>query len=414
MRKTIRMLKDDSGAALMMAIFTITMLMIIATEIMYETSVEFVVSSQTVNQVKAHYAAKAGVQISLLRIFIYRKVMAAVGPQMAAQLPILDMIWKMPFAWPPIVPDSVNRVDKEAIAEKVKLSKMDSRYLATLDSESSKIDLTTLASDNEKLRELTLKQLEQIFLDKKENDDAFARRHSGEDFRKIVANIRDWVDADNKSDQGSDEKTLYSHLGEEGKDLPPNQPFKTFEEIHMVSGITDEFYEMILPKVTIYGAKAINVKYASRDVLKTMFGLTDEQVTRVLTERDKPDTTAFKDASTFYQFLESIGVRKEQFKDPKTGNDLVNILIEPEFNFRIKSTGSSGKISREITAIVFDYDQVLAQLRKFMPTPTPTPPPAQQPGTTTPPTGPTPTPSPSPAATQAPSGEPNIVYWFET
>ena len=63
MKKTTAMLKDEGGIAMMMAIFTVTVLMIIATEVMYETNIELIVSSQQVNQLKAHYAAKAGVQI---------------------------------------------------------------------------------------------------------------------------------------------------------------------------------------------------------------------------------------------------------------------------------------------------------------------------------------------------------------
>ena len=45
--------KSERGAALMLALFATTLLMVIATEIMYETSVEYVVSTQSVNQVRA-------------------------------------------------------------------------------------------------------------------------------------------------------------------------------------------------------------------------------------------------------------------------------------------------------------------------------------------------------------------------
>jgi general secretion pathway protein K len=409
MKKTISMLKDDSGAALMIAIFAITMLMIIATEIMYETSVEYVVSTQTINQVKAHYAAKAGVQISLLRLFIYKKVMS-VGGDMAKQLSMLDMIWKLPFAWPPMTPDGTSRADKEAIKDVVKNSKMGAQYLATIESEGSKIDLTTLASDKEQLFKPTMEQLEQIFTDRMENDQEFARKHSGEDFHKIIANIKDWVDPDEKDERGTDESALYTNLGDGGKGWPPNQPFKTFDELHMVAGMTDEYFKMIAPRVTIFGAKAINIKYASRDVIKSLFKLTEEQAGKVMEERDKEGSTSFKDSSTFYQFLQSLGVRTEAFKD-KDGKDTLNLLFEPEFNFKIKSVGISGKVQREITAIVYDMDQVAAQLKKFAPTPSPTATGTVNPNVT----APTPTPTAAPPAAAAPVANeaPNIVYWFE-
>jgi len=418
MKKLLRLIHDDSGAALMMAIFTVTMLMVIATEVMYETSVEYVVSSQTVNQVKAHYAAKAGIQINLLRLHIYKKVVAAMGEDMVKQTPMLDMIWQMPFNWPPLLPEGTSRADKEEVKAKVKGSIMSAQYNATIESEGGKIDLTTLASDSEQVRNAAMKELEDIFTIRMRDDEEFARRHSGEDFHKIVNNIKDWVDPDEKNDLGGDEKSLYQNISQGLSDsaranLPPNRPFLTFEEMHMVAGMTDEYYGMLLPKVTIYGAKAVNIKYATRDLLKSLFGLTEEQATRVMEERDKKDSTTFKDEESFYKFLQGLGVRIEQFKD-KDGKPTIHVFIGPEFNFRLKSTGISGKVQRDITAIVYDYDQVMAQLRKMQPSPTPTPTPRPQgPGL-----GPAPTPSPSPGpggagGAKVSNESPNIVYWIE-
>lgn len=415
MKKFFRTLKNESGAALMMAIFTIVLLTIIATEVMYETSVEFVVSSQSVNQVRAHYAAKAGVEISLLRLHIYRKALAALGDT-AKSLPILDMIWQMPFSWPPVVPTEVSTVEKEEIKASVKSSLMQGQYMATIESESGKIDLSLLAlENNQELVNRTVEQLVQIFQSKIENDEAFANKYSGFDFNRLVLNIKDWVDPDDKQSTGGDEQSLYSHLNSENATYPPNQPFKTFSELHMVDGMTDEFYNILLPRVTIYGAKAVNVKYASREVLKVTFRLNDDQVDRLIEERGKEETQITKDSKSFLDYIVSLGVRREDLFDSQSGKPKINILVEPEFNFRIKSTGMSGKVQRDITAIVFDYDRVLMQLKSFMPTPTPTPPP-QDPGGTGGPGGPgtTPTPSPTPAkAPPVPNERPNIVYWNE-
>ena len=416
-KKALSVIKDDSGAALMMAIFTIVMLMIIATEVMYETNVEFVVSAQSVNQVRAHYAAKAGVEISLLRLHIYRKTTAALG-EMAKSLPIIDMIWQMPFNWPPVVPAEVNSVEKGEINKTVKASLMQGQYLATIESESSKIDLSLLALENNpETVKRTVEQLVQIFQSKMEGDETFARKHSGTDFSKLVLAIKDWVDVDDKNDAGGgDEASLYSNINSETAKFPPNAPFKTIEELHMVAGMTDEFFALIAPRVTVYGAKAINAKYASKEVLKIALALTDDQVDRLIQERDKKDTTIMKDVSTFLEFVVSLGVRKENLFDSNTGQPKVGILVEPEFNFRIRSTGISGKVQRDITAIVYDYDRVLAQLKSVQPKPTPTATPGGPGG---PPGGPgTPTPSPTatPSATPlpVPNERPNIVYWNET
>ncbi len=421
MRKFLATLKNEAGAAMMLAIFTVVMLTIIATEVMYETSVEFVVSSQSVNQVRAHYAAKAGVELSLLRLHIYRKVVAALG-ETANQMPMLDLIWQMPFSWPPTLPQDISTVDKDQINAAVKASYMEGQYVTTIESESSKIDLTLLAlENNEPMVQQTIDQLVGIFQAKLESDEEFAAKYSGYDFTRLVHNIKDWVDPDDvqSGNQGGDEQSLYQHLNTATVKFPPNQPFKTFEELHLVDGMTDEFYNILLPRVTIYGAKAINVKYASREVLKAAFGLTEDQVDRLIEERSKEDTPILKDAGSFLDFVASLGVRRENLIDPRTGKPAINILVEPEFNFRIISTGVSGKVQRTITAIVYDYDRVLAQLKSFFPTPTPVPtppPPGGNPGGVPggPQGGATPTPTPAQQPRQVPNERPNIVYWNET
>jgi general secretion pathway protein K len=60
----------------MMAIFATSLMIFLAVEVSYDTSVEYLVASQQVNRLKAYYAAKAGVEMSLLRILIYKKAMA--------------------------------------------------------------------------------------------------------------------------------------------------------------------------------------------------------------------------------------------------------------------------------------------------------------------------------------------------
>ena len=88
--------KSERGAALMLALFTTTLLLVIATQIMYETSVEYVVSTQAVNQVKAYWAARSGIEMSLLRIHIFKQAQA-LGASALPDPSILNEICRQPF-----------------------------------------------------------------------------------------------------------------------------------------------------------------------------------------------------------------------------------------------------------------------------------------------------------------------------
>jgi general secretion pathway protein K len=411
MKKTAAMLKDEGGIAMMMAIFTVTVLMIIATEVMYETNVELIVSSQQVNQLKAHYAAKSGVQISLLRIAIYRKAAAMAGDMIPTSM--LDPIWQMPFSWPPVVPPTASIITKGEIQKAVKESKMEGQYIATIESEGSKIDINDLDSPSKVIADSTRQQILQIFQSQMDGNEQFANRHRGDDFEQIVNNITDYIDADKvgRGKTGGDESALYP---DRPNDLiPPNSPFKTMEELHMVAGMTDEIFDLLKPRITVYGTKGVNINYAKKDVLMSLSSqITEERADKIIEDRAKKERGPFKDEADFLQYLTSIGVQGDPFKD-KEGKQTVPLLFDPEFNFRIRSTGQAGRAQKEITAIVFDTMAVQSRLHDFLmeqkPKQTGTPDPTKSPD----PSKPAGAAAPKKTKPPPPKGAPNVVFWQE-
>lgn len=411
--------RPQRGAALLLALFTTTLLMVIATEIMYETSVEYVVSTQSVNKVRSYWAARAGVEISLLRIHIFRQAQALVsGKGAQAQLPdlsILDEIWRQPFAWPPPIPPAVSLADKGQIQKAIKesdLTALKTRYFATIEAEGAKIDINDLGSPSKIMADAARNQLLQTFSSKVENDEEFSKRYRGFDFGAILENIADWVDADTSAKKGGDEKGLYADRGNSDF-LPPNQPFKSLAELHQVAGMTDELYDLIAPAVTLYGSKGINVNRADEQVLMA-FGpaFNAERVKRILTDRADPKRGLFKNEKDFTDYLSSIGITGDVFA--QGSNARVPLVFEPEVNFRIRSTGEAGQTQTNIVAVVYDGEKIRARLEqalldqaKASATPA-TQPPASGAAPT-----PTPSPTPKPPSTQTPMRQPKIVYWNE-
>ena len=387
----------------MMALFSVMMLLVIATEIMYQTTVEAKVSSQSVNQVKAYYAAKAGVELGLFRIFIYRKVIEAVGDQLQDKS-MLDVIWTFPFAWPPEAAEAMGMATKDQLEKSVKTSLMKSSYSLTIESEGSKIDVNDLASESEVVAKAARDQLLQIYNSEFENNEAFADRNRNTNFEKILDAMKDWIDEDKVGTSG-DERAPYADL--QNEDIPPNQPFKTVGELHMVNGMTDEIFNLLAPRITVFGTKGINVNHASKEVLMSLDStITDERADKIVAARNDPKRGPFQNLEDFVGFIRGLGVDTtritENDKDAK-----IPLIFDAEFNFRVRAIGKSGPVIKEITAITFDVDAVKGRLSEFLkpsPTPTPETPPAT--------TAPTPTPSPTPKKT-IPNQRPNVVYWGE-
>lgn len=410
--RSFEILRAKTGAALMLALFATTLLMVIATEIMYETSVEYVVTTQAVNRVRSYWAARAGIEMSLMRIHIFRQAQSLAGSVLPDPT-ILDQIWRQPFLWPPPIPKEASAVDKDQIQKAVKasdISAIKASYFATIESEGAKIDINDLGSPSKMIAQAANNQILQTFTSRMENDEEFGRRHRGFNFQELINNIADWIDTDKEGRNGGNESAPYPTSGGTAE-LPPNQPLKSLEELHQVSGMTDELYALLIPSLTLYGAKGININQATKEVFFA-FGIafSPERVDRILKDRNDPRRGPFKDEKDFISYLGSIGIVGNPFETADGGR--IPLVFEPETNFKIQSTGKSGQSQSDIVAIVFDQDKIRSRLEAAL---------LEQGKPKTPPTTPPPpaTPPAPDAAKQkqpptpAPLKRPKIVYWNE-
>ncbi|MCJ8276655.1 MAG: general secretion pathway protein GspK, partial [Bdellovibrionales bacterium] len=180
------------------------------------------------------------------------------------------MIWSFPLAWPPTLPQEISSFDKSTINKTVGGSFMKQQFVSSINAEGAKIDINDLGSPSEGLRAKTMKQiLDRLQAHVLNKDDSFADRYATYNFQELINNIADWIDDDQESLNGGNESGLYADL--RNQFIPPNRPFKTMEELHMVAGMTDEIYNVLAPEITLYGVKGVNVNQAERDVLLSLF-----------------------------------------------------------------------------------------------------------------------------------------------
>ncbi len=407
--------KNQKGVALLITLFAMMMMIFVAMEVSYDSNVEYVVAAQQVNRLKAYYAAKSGVEISLLRIMIYKKVMGSVGKNLGANSAMLDPIWQLPLSWPPMLPDEMSSVDKDAIQSAVSESSLDAQYLATIDSEGGRIDLSDLGSPIKNLAEATRAQVLKAFESEMEQNEEFAKKYRGHNFEEFVNHLMDWVDEDTESRNGGDERSYYSDI--QNDFIPPNQPFKTVEELHMVRGMNEDFFEILSRSFTIYGTKGINVNYASQEVLRAMDPtMTEEAVQKIVSRRSNPaEGGPFASEDDFLNFAQSQGVNRQSIEASK-----IPILVDPEYNFRIRSTGKFSNVVREITVITYDTESLTQKMVTLLDKQDAeakgedgNPPPEEEkkpPEGGSPPPGEGTKPSPAPSS----KGRPTVVFWSET
>ena len=347
----------------MLALFTTTFVIFLTNEIASYTIMEYLTSAVEIKKVQAQYAAQACLRLNLLRIKGYQQATRALGDALP-DMTMLDMIWQFPLAWPPQLPQEISNFDSSTIKKTVGGSLLKHQFVSSISPEGGKIDINDLGSLSVTLKQRTkLQLLQRLQARVLQNDDNFAERYANFNFEELINNIADWVDDDQESLNGGSEQGYYTDYRNEF--IPPNRPFKTMQEMHMVAGMTDEIYEVLTPHITLYGVKGINVNQADRDVLLSLFTnydkeLSDEIVTEILKRRSNPDLGGpFKDEKEFIGFLGG-------YIDPDTFNDEENkvpLFFGAELNFKINCIGVSGNMTREIEAVVYDATSVKSRLQ---------------------------------------------------
>lgn len=355
----LKLLNNQKGMALIMAITCVLMISFIAMEVSYDSLVEYNVNVNSLNRLKAYYAARSGVELGLLRIKTFQQAKSQFGKQLGGQTEMLDQIWRFPFAWPVPMPDGLSAVDKDSIKSSLKESFMDASYVVTIEDEGSKLDIGDLVSPSKALQESTRRRLLEIFQGKLKNDEEFQRKYGNYRFEELINAITDWQSKVRTGVAGGDKRQGYSEYPE---DYPPNRGFRTIQELRLVPGMNEDFYEILEPSITIYGMKAINPNQASKEVLKSLDSeITDEIAAAIIKRRDNPNEGGpFKNKEDFWGFITGKGVRLGE----KT--EQTPLVFDKVVNFRIKSTGEYAGASREITVIVMDIQNAATAVKGYV------------------------------------------------
>lgn len=396
--------ENQSGVALMMAIFFTALMSFLLFEISKETLFESISASQNVQELRAYYAAKAGEDISLLRIKAYLMVKSQIDSAGEAAKPFAEkanIIWEFPFTWPPILPDgapldAANELKttlQETYFKKV-------NYAPLIQDLGSLIDINNLDSPSQALADSTKKLILELYTKKINDDEVFAKEYDMVEITEIINNIIDWMDEDQESLNGGAESSIYS--SRDLKNIPPNKHFRTLSELLLVQGMTKELFDVIANSITTLGNPGINVNSAEKDVLMSLDPrMTDEIVQELIRRRQDPEHGPFND-SLFKDLIEEKLGDFGSFNPSKTP-----ILYSAIANFKIESVGTSGKMSKTIITHVYDQtdliESMVSGLKKRYEEQNPVVNPTQ-------PSNPNPTdPNPTPAQPTEPQKKPRVI-----
>jgi general secretion pathway protein K len=396
-KKAIKIIKNQTGIAIITAILALAFMTYLATEVTYDATVEYLVNSQELKRLKAYYAARSGIEISLLRIKAYQQVAQKLGKN-AANYPMINMIWQFPLQIPLPIAEEMGLMSKNTFKEANEKSFFDANIDTQIQDEGSKIDLNDLVSPSKVLRETTRKLLTNAFLQQVESNRAFEAKYRNFRFEELLNQITDFMSESRSSLNGGDKRGIYK---DEYQGYPPNRSFRTISELRVIPMMEDDIFNFLEKRITVFGLKGINPNVATKEVLISLDqGITPDIADKLIARRsNEQEGGLFKSADDFWAAVNQFGARL-------TGNPKdIPIVTDALVSFRIKSTGVYSNVRTQIEAVVSDIDKVASRVADFVKTENPPPLPA--------PGSPAPAPAPVPLPTPMPPGPPRILYWFE-
>lgn len=384
--------RSESGVALFMVIAGISVLSILVTEFTYVAQVNQKIAYDGLDQLKAHYLAKSGLKLSLLRLKAYQTVKGVVGgggnggsgsknpavPGLPRQ--VLEKIWSFPFFYPlPTNVPGISQGDKDRIEKFQKESSMDGRFTAVIQSESSKYNLNMIlapfaptgttgatgatgatgstgstssppppggttsttaptgpAFDPQAARNSLSDYLQDILTKKFESDPDFAAEYR--DFRMddFMDALLGWADFS------------YERRVPPARDelMPKKQPFYSLSELHMLPGMDDRLFDVLAPALTASTTPGINVNTMAEPTLRALVPkITDEEAKEFYKFRDsEEEDNLFKDSEAFFKYLrERVAAFRQSeseinsFKENLKKRNIRLVVDETEFKITVQA-----------------------------------------------------------------------------
>lgn len=400
------------GVAMLIAIVSIAVLTVVATEFAYNSRVDLQLAANARDELKAQYLAKSGIGVTRLLLRFQRQLNKLPIPNLTGLLGGLTggtgaagasaanplggggtmsiQLWKMAHVDCHLIrgmanggedlgEDKLPEAPKEEELGEGGFGRFDGCFDTQITDEEEKLNLNKLDATSNSSRPVATRLLDLVsdkrfeFLFEKEDS-----HHVKADPRDTVVALRDWIDEDdvqstiNPALTGdpftrgfADESSLYEKYVPRYR--PKNARFDTLDELYRVYGVNDAWMAAFKDRLTVYPDINSNLNINTDDpVLLQMAILSVADPIRVDARLRDPvfidgiiqKIRAAKlmpllgmSVNDFISLVELAGVPINSTLKQQTSSNLRP--IEDKSNtFRIRVTGEAGAVQKTLTAVV--------------------------------------------------------------
>lgn len=357
---------NKKGAALLTVLVALMLMSLMTLELQYTSLVEKKLAYNDLAHLQAHYLAKSGVHLGILRVVAFGRATKQFGNQAQYNL---AQLWNLPFPPFPAEAEALNRLslkergEQEEALKDTRITTGQFSYL--INSESSKINLNRLWEPNApaydfrspptNIYEFTAHSLYNKIIDIFRTSESPIDEFGNVRPEDIIGNLIDWISPPNVSLGAGNKDAWY-----EQQDPPyktKGGPFFTLDEVKRVKDMSPSLFLKLQKFITVFSQEGkVDLNEATqRSSLRMFFPELTEYTIKQVTEAFSAniENGGWSSVEQFFNTLASFDrISAEKYpKDQR--NEFFTVSSQ---NFTVKGQGvikrSASKIQKTIVVSV--------------------------------------------------------------
>lgn len=383
-----KILRSESGIALMMVMTAMILLMAIWGEFTFESKISRIKTVNILDKAQSKLLAESGVQMAMARLRLYKEAHNYLEGNQSAKdaVPkqLLNQLWEVPYIYPLPVGKDAARTFKDAVEKFQEESLLEGEMRVTIQNISNRLNLNVLRYDimkNQKLAsgeetanfnirlqnsnnpnaaatmpEAILAHLIKLINDKKEEDENFENKYSRIEPETLLAYIQHFTS--DKAIQRNDMNPDVERSFEELEITPKFGPLTSQSELYLMAAWPDDVIDLITQEFSVYPNNVIDLNKINKSMLRLLIPqIDDAQMTDFFEYRDNPDMPRyFNTLEEFRKYITQIGRVMGEADFDQRFEVLQKLGIEfgasPQM-FRIVSEGIYNRSTYTLVATVY-------------------------------------------------------------
>jgi len=347
---SMKKLKESSGAALLIILSVFALLIPLVQSVWSDSQSNYQYRRFFIHQMKARSHAMAGLDLSLLRLYIFKGAEKSLPQSVKSQfVSVLDQSWRFPFEWPLKPTEDVLESEKESLELIKQMSFLKGGYLVLIEPVDGLININNLSSPIESFQSFTYLSLFELLLNEVEKREELREKYDEASLSDLVDNI-----------------VAFHRLSEEKEEQDDqlNRSFMSLEELRKVPNLEEDLYQVMKLYVTVYGSKALNINYSKKEVLEAL-GIDSQWVEAILSRTDPQSEfyQPFQNGEQFCQFMREQAYDFCAFLEENYGHSDMISFDSPKA-FRIQSRGYYRSQTVELEALFYDLSSASLDYQK--------------------------------------------------